>query len=80
MPVHIIHIFSSFWACLSGTAVQLEWELPTLIRCLRSLSNHPGFPNGFELTCPVFLQDKFAYIQPLLSEGIVIPTLKVNSL
>lgn len=42
---------------------------------LQRLYHHPGFPNGEQLSCPIFQQDKFNYIRsiPLLT----IPTLQI---
>ena len=34
---------------------------------LQRLRNHPGFPSGDELQCPIFLQDKRVYIEGMLS-------------
>ena len=33
---------------------------------LRRLYDHPGFPNGIQLSCPVFLQNKGEYLRNVL--------------
>jgi len=38
------------------------------IRQLQRLKYHPGFPNGDQLMCPVFLQDKIKYLNILQDE------------
>ncbi len=30
------------------------------------LHDHPGFPNGIYLLCPVFTQDKYKYLQAMM--------------
>ena len=40
----------------------LHWNTADVIVALSRLSGHQGFPSGLELTCPIFLQDKWAYI------------------
>ena len=44
------------------------------------LHDHPGFPNGSNLLCPVFTQDKYKYLQVLMPKGMCNPTLKVDFL
>lgn len=44
---------------------QLQWKMSTIQRELNRLCFHPGFPTGLQLKCPVFLQDKFRYLQVL---------------
>ena len=44
------------------------------------LHDHPGFPNGSNLLCPVFTQDKYKYLQALMPKGMCNPTLKVDFL
>jgi hypothetical protein len=41
---------------------------------LLRLRTHKGFPSNFQLQCPIFLQDKFAYISAC--EDICIPTVR----
>ena len=41
---------------------QLGWNMADLESQLQRLYNHPGFPNGIQLSCPVFLQDKGEYL------------------
>jgi hypothetical protein len=42
------------------------------------LHDHPGFPSGDNLQCPVFTQDKYKYLSVLMSKGLCNPTLKVD--
>ena len=44
------------------------------------LHDHPGFPNGSNLLCPVFTQDKYKYLEALMPKGMCNPTLKVDFL
>ena len=44
------------------------------------LHDHPGFPSGSNLLCPVFTQDKYKYLQALMPKGMCNPTLKVDFL
>ena len=39
------------------------WNCADVVRALLRLESHPGFPNGIELSCPIFLQDKQKYIE-----------------
>ena len=43
---------------------------------LHRLYHHPGFPNGENLACPIFQQDKFNYIRSIPLESI--PTLRIE--
>ena len=47
-----------------------------VIHGIESFENHPGFPNGNELDCPVFLQHKFAYLAGV--RHITNPTIAVQ--
>ena len=55
---------------------QLGWDMKILEDELQRLKYHTGFPNGSQLLCPVFLQDKFQYIRAV--PHIVNPTMKVQ--
>jgi len=43
---------------------------------LQRLYHHPGFPNGDQLSCSIFQQDKFEYIRSIPYQTI--PTLKID--
>lgn len=55
-------------------------NMTKLYREITKLHDHPGFPNGNSLLCPVFTQDKYKYLQALMSKGMCNPTLKVDFL
>jgi hypothetical protein len=55
-----------------GIVAALGWNMEDLEEQLQRLASHNGFPNGCQLKCPVFLQDKFIYLKNL-------PNQKVNS-
>lgn len=60
---------------------EMGWDVHALYTDVLRLYQHPGFPNGEHLKCPIFTQDKFNYLQPLMSEGVdgfVNQTLKVE--
>jgi hypothetical protein len=40
------------------------WTPLELQKQLQRLENHIGFPSGLQLQCPIFRQDKLAYIYP----------------
>ena len=40
----------------------VRWNVCEVHQALQLLQNHPGYPNGIELSCPVFLQHKYAYL------------------
>ena len=42
--------------------------------------DHPGFPEGAGLQCPVFTQDKYKYLSALMPKGMCNPTFKVDFL
>ena len=44
------------------------------------LHDHPGFPSGDSLQCPVFTQDKYKYLTALMPKGMCNPTFKVDFL
>ena len=53
-----------------------KWNAADVVTELQRLSSHPGFPNGSNLCCPVFLQHKFHYLLGL--RHYVNPTLSVQ--
>ena len=53
-----------------------RWDVSELHGALQRLRNHPGFPNGTKLNCPVFLQHKFSYL--LAIPQFVNPTLAIQ--
>jgi hypothetical protein len=55
---------------------QLNWSLTEVVLELQRLKHHRGFPNGDQLLCPVFLQDKYSYIKSL--PCMTNPTLKID--
>ena len=50
----------------SNDCGQLGWNMVDLEEQLRRLYDHPGFPNGIQLSCPVFLQNKGEYLRNVL--------------
>jgi hypothetical protein len=40
-----------------------HWSCDDVVAALFRLQTHPGFPNGIEISCPIFLQDKRKYIE-----------------
>jgi hypothetical protein len=48
-----------------GIGKYLQWDMVDLEENLQRLRKHPGFPNGEQLMCPVFLQDKYNYLNKL---------------
>ncbi len=59
-----------------GLLDRLCWNMDDLKLQLRSLYNRVGFPSYENLFCPVFLQDKYAYIEAI--PEICNPTLRVD--
>ena len=53
-----------------------RWSSGDVYLQLHRLRDHPGFPNGEQLSCPVFLQHKFQYLMAL--PEFVNPTLAVK--
>ena len=51
-----------------------------LYTSIMKLHDHPGFPAGNNLQCPVFTQDKYKYLSVLMSKGLCNSTLKVDFL
>ena len=52
------------------------WGVEEIYNELQRLRWHPGFPEGDELSCPVFTQDKMKYIRALA--GMTMPTFAIN--
>lgn len=59
-----------------GIIQQLEWSMSDVNTQLLRLSEHPGFPTGSALICPVFTQDKIRYLNALPNHTN--PTLRIN--
>jgi hypothetical protein len=51
------------------------WDLAEIREALKILRDHPGFPMGEQLECPIFLQEKDGYRQACEFYNIAIPTL-----
>jgi hypothetical protein len=43
----------------------IVWSMDDLLYQLKRLKFHVGFPSGDQLKCPVFTQEKYAYIKAL---------------
>jgi len=65
-----IHIIASH--VHQGVSKVLNWDMEDLEIQLQRLKFHLGFPNLLKLKCPVFLQDKYRYLNNL-------PNSKVNN-
>jgi hypothetical protein len=59
------------------TSKKIGWIIPSLLKHLKRLKFHPGFPSNEELLCPVFTQDKLRYIR-YLGEDFSIPTFEIR--
>ena len=57
------------------TAKNIGWLIQPLLDNLERLKYHPGFPNGKNLQCPIFTQDKMKYIKAIKSS---IPSFKLQ--
>jgi hypothetical protein len=55
---------------------RLQWNLVDLMEELKRLRYHKGFPNGHNLECPIFTQDKYEYLRSVPS--ITNPTLRIE--
>jgi hypothetical protein len=53
-----------------GVADALQWNLIDLEMELQRLKFHTGFPNLLKLKCPVFLQDKYKYLENMPIEKV----------
>jgi hypothetical protein len=52
----------------------LAWPILDVLAALDSLKDHPGYPSGEQLDCPVFRQDKHKYLSVLPIDRII-PTM-----
>jgi len=52
-----------------------NWNCDDLFPLLEQLRDHPGWPSGDQLSCPIFTQDKYEYLSALPT--LTNPTLKV---
>ena len=52
-----------------------QWDILELENQIQRIKFHPGFPTGVQTMCPVFLQDKYRYLEYILEYAN--PTLKV---
>jgi hypothetical protein len=55
------------------------FTMNSILSELQRLKLHRGFPHGNYLQCPMFLQDKYVYLDILRNQGMCNPTLKVDS-
>lgn len=55
-------------------------NMKKLYTAIGKLYDHPGFPDGDGLQCPVFTQDKYKYLSALMPKGMCNPTFKVDFL
>ena len=53
-----------------------RWDVSEVYAAIQNLKYHHGFPNGLQLTCPIFLQHKFAYLSSV--DPITNPTIAVQ--
>jgi len=59
------------------TSKNIGWIIPSLLKHMKRLKFHPGFPSNEQLFCPVFTQDKIRYIR-YLGEHFSIPTYEIR--
>ena len=55
-----------------------NWSMADLYNEFGRLYYHDGFPNEGKLSCPIFTQDKYGYLEPLFDSGICLTTLRVD--
>jgi hypothetical protein len=55
-----------------------RFTMNSILSELQRLKLHRGFPYGNYLQCPVFLQDKYVYLDILRNQGMCNPTLKID--
>ena len=48
---------------LPNRAAPTRWDMNELRIAMIQLGNHPGFPSGDQMECPVLLQDKVGYLK-----------------
>lgn len=54
------------------------WDVSKMGKLLKDgLRGFRGFPSNNNLECPVFLQDKYEYLQPLMNVGFATKTLRI---
>jgi hypothetical protein len=61
-----------------GIREYLHWNMSELYSEILRLQAHKGFPNGEQLRCPMFTQDKYEYLKILKSVELANPTLKIS--
>ena len=54
-----------------------QWNIQDVLKALRRLYHHDGFPSGSRLFCPIFTQNKLKYLVTLPS-FMYIPTFSVG--
>ena len=55
-----------------------NWSMADLYNEFGRLYYHDGFPNEGKLSCPIFTQDKYGYLEPLFDSEICLTTLRVD--
>lgn len=74
---HVHLILSHVHQGYSGAnQLMMGWNMEELAYELNRLKHHVGFPMGASLSCPVFTQDKFRYINAV--PGFCNPTFQVQ--
>ncbi len=53
------------------------WPAHEIYASIQCIKHHPGVPTGSEVDCPVWNQDKFGYLEPLMAIGMVTPSFKI---
>ena len=63
----------------AGTSAAFNWGINSILAEFQRLKDHQGFPNGDQIDCPIFTQDKWNYIQALndATDGITMPIHKI---
>jgi len=76
VDMHFIigHIHQGIILCGNSS---MDWKMEELYNEILRLRDHNGFPTGDQLLCPMFTQDKFQYLGPLLDVGFVNPSLRI---
>ena len=59
------------------TSKNIGWIIPSLMKHLKRLKYHKGFPMSESLFCPIFTQDKIKYVR-FLGEKFSIPTFEIR--
>jgi hypothetical protein len=55
-----------------------NWSMVDLYNEFGRLYYHDCFPNEGKLSCPIFTQDKYGYLEPLFDSGLCLTTLRVD--